>query len=128
MRVLVIEDDRSVRETIGIVLEVYHHQADLAEGGEEAYRILDRGPEHWPDAMLLDLRLRMERGEEVYAEIRRRYGRTPPTVVISASQEGATRASLLPGARFLAKPYTVDQLLGSLEQATLAGSATSKTA
>ena len=90
--------------------------------------ILDRGEAIWPDALLLDLKLKVGSGEEVYAQILSRFGRVPPTVVISAAQEGAMRASRMPGVRFLAKPYTVDQLLGSLEQAVLGGRSISKTA
>ncbi len=128
MRVLVIEDDQSVRDTIGLVLEAYQHRADLAEDEASALRLLERGPEFWPDALLLDLRLKVGSGEEVYRAIERRFGRVPPTVVISAAQEGAHRARQLPGVRFLAKPYTVEELLGLLEQVILAAAPSSKTA
>ncbi len=122
MRVLVVEDDPSVRDTIGLVLEAYQHHADLAEDETSALRLLERGEALWPDALLLDLRLKVGTGEEVYRAIERRFGRVPPTVVISAAQEGALRAGQLPGVRFLAKPYTVEELLGLLEQAVLAAS------
>jgi DNA-binding response OmpR family regulator len=128
MRVLVVEDDASVRETIGIVLEAYQHQVDLAEGGQDALAFLERGTELWPDALLLDLRLKGETGEEVYRQIEARFGKVPPTVVISAAQEGSYRASLLPGVLFLAKPYTVEELLGLLEQVRLVAPSRSKIA
>jgi len=117
MYILVVEDDRSVRETIGIVLEAYHHQAELVSDSEETLQALERSRVRWPDVMLLDLKLGHESGEEVYDKIRRRFGRVPPTIVISAAQEGARRAERIPGARFLSKPYTIDQLLGSIEDA-----------
>lgn len=128
MRILVVEDDPSVRETIGLVLEAYHHQSDLAEDGASALRFLDRGNDFWPDALLLDLRLQVGSGEEVYQQIQQKFGRVPPTVVISAAQEGAYRASQMPGVKFLAKPYTVEELLGVLEQVSLGGVEISKTA
>ena len=114
MRILVIEDDRSIRETLGIVLESYHYTVNLIEDGPQALRYLQND---WPDVMLLDLTLQGITGEELHSEIRKRFGRVPPTVVLSAAQEGAARASKMIGARFLAKPYTIDQLVSVLEEA-----------
>lgn len=108
LRVLVIEDDASVRETLGMVLEAYQYQPILMESGIEALNWL---ASDWPDVMLLDLTLQEMRGEEVFAEIMRRFGRVPPTIVLSAVQHGEARASHLAGAWFLAKPYTIEELL-----------------
>lgn len=111
MRVLVVEDDRSVRETLGIVLESYDYTADLVEEGEQALKYLEST---WPDVMLLDLTLGGISGEELYRLIRERFGSAPPTIVLSAAQQGATRTQQMPGAKFLAKPYTLEQLIGSI--------------
>ena len=107
MRVLVIEDDSSVRETLGMVLEAYQHQPDLVESGQEAIEYLKGA---WPDVMLLDLTLQGMTGEEVFEQIVAEFGRVPPTVVLSAAHQGESRARHLPGTFFLAKPYTIEQL------------------
>jgi DNA-binding response OmpR family regulator len=117
MRVLVIEDDSSVRETLGMVLEAYHHQADLVADGEQALEYLRKS---WPDAVLLDLTLPGMSGEEVFEKIRSTFGKVPPTVVLSAAQQGESRARHLQGAWFLAKPYTIEQLENTLVQAAAA--------
>ena len=117
MRVLVVEDDASIRETLGMVLDAYRHQADLVENGELAIEFLKK---IWPDVMLLDLTLPGMTGEEVYQEILSQFGRVPPTVVLSAAQEGANRARHLPGANFLGKPYTIEQLADAIERAASA--------
>ena len=128
MLVLVVEDDRSVRETIGVVLGAFSHEVVLASGGDSTLEALQAGA-RWPDAMLLDLKLQGETGEQVYQRILDQFGRVPPTVVISAAVEGADRAAHMPqGVRFLAKPYTVDELLAAVEQAGLAGFSSSKSA
>ena len=114
MRILVIEDDLSVRETLGLVLEACDYDADLVEGWDQAKTYLSK---QWPDAMLLDLTLGGMTGEEVYEKIERQFGKVPPTVVLSAAQEGASRASTMPGAWFLAKPYTIEQLTAILTEA-----------
>lgn len=114
MKVLVVEDDRSVRETLGIVLETYDILATLVDGGDAAMEYLERD---WPDVMLLDLTLEGMSGEELYSKIQARFGNVPPTVVLSAAQEGDRRTQNLEGARFLAKPYTLEQLIAMLKSA-----------
>ncbi len=113
MKILVVEDDRAVRETLGLVLESYEHEVVLVSSGEEAITQLARD---WPDLLLLDLSLVNMTGEEVYARIRQRFGRIPPTVVLSAVQHGEDRARSLPGVQFLAKPYTIDELLETVQR------------
>jgi DNA-binding response OmpR family regulator len=107
MKILVVEDDPSVRETLGMVLESYQHEPALLENGEQA---LDYLANRWPDVMLLDLTLPGMSGEELYERIAGRFGRVPPTVVLSAAQEGPSRVRQLAGALYLAKPYTIEDL------------------
>jgi DNA-binding response OmpR family regulator len=114
MRVLVVEDDPSIRETLGMVLEAYNHHPDLIEDGA---RVLEYLVNTWPDVMLLDLTLQGMSGEEVYEQILSRFGRVPPTVVLSAAQQGETRARHLPGAWFLGKPYTIEELAEIIDRA-----------
>jgi DNA-binding response OmpR family regulator len=120
MKILVIEDDLSVRETLGMVLESSQHHVDLIENGKQALEYL---AETWPDVMLLDLTLPEMSGEEVYQEIHNRFGKTPPTVIVSAAQKAADRAKFMPGALFLAKPYTIEDLEDVLLQISHKGAA-----
>lgn len=120
MRILVIEDDRAVQETLKMVLESCDHQAAVVNDGKEAVQYLQG---QWPDAVLLDLTLQEMSGEEVYQMIRDRFGKVPPTIVLSADQAGADRTRRMLGARFLAKPYTIDDLDHVLQEVANAQSA-----
>ncbi len=96
-----------------MVLESYSYEVALAESGEAAMRYLVAvwpDTPRAPDVMLLDLTLEGMTGEELYGQIRARFGSVPPTLVLSAVQHGEERIRHLPGVRFLAKPYTLDQL------------------
>ncbi len=97
-----------------MVLEAYEHVPLLVDNGEEALAFLER---QWPEVMLLDLTLPGMSGEELFNAILKRHGKVPPTVVLSAAQEGESRARHLPGAWFLAKPYTIEQLAETLQAA-----------
>ncbi len=112
MRILVVEDDAMVRETLGMVLESLEYQVDLAETLEEALEFLKHS---WPDALLLDLCLGSMPGERVHSEIFRAFGKVPPTLVLSASHQLERRAKSLVGAHFLAKPYSLEDLTRSIE-------------
>jgi DNA-binding response OmpR family regulator len=114
MKVLVVEDDPSIRETLGLVLEAYNHQADLIDSGEA---VVDHLKSRWPDVMLLDLTLQGMSGEEVYHAIVTQFGRIPPTIVLSAAQQGESRARHLPGVSFLGKPYTIEELSEMIRRA-----------
>lgn len=116
MRILVVEDDPSIRETLGIVLEAYDHRADLMSRGETVLQYLEK---NWPDVMLLDLTLQEMSGEEVYHQILAKFGRVPPTIILSAVQQGESRAKNLPGAWFLGKPYTIEELVEMIEQVAI---------
>lgn len=117
MRVLVVEDDAAVRETLGMVLEAFEHEPILAENGQQAIECLRQS---WPDALLLDLTLEGMTGEEVFNSIQNIFGKVPPTVVLSAVQHGEARARHIPGAWFLAKPYTIEELAEILDEAVAA--------
>jgi DNA-binding response OmpR family regulator len=112
--VLVVEDDSSVRETLGMVLEAYQYRPILVESGEKAVEYLSK---QWVDVMLLDLTLRETSGEDVYNQIQSRFGRVPSTIVLSAVQHGEIRAHKMEGAWFLAKPYSIEDLVEMIKAA-----------
>lgn len=114
MRILVVEDDVAVRETLGMVLEAFQHEPILVENGDQAIENLKKV---WPDALLLDLTLEDSTGEQVYEQIRNEFGKLPPTIVLSAVQHGESRVQYMDGALYLAKPYTMDDLAAILQEA-----------
>lgn len=114
MKILVVEDDVAVRETLGMVLEAFQHEPILVENGDQAIENLKKT---WPDALLLDLTLEETTGEQVYEQIRNEFGKLPPTIVLSAVQHGESRVQQMDGALYLAKPYTIDDLAAILQEA-----------
>jgi len=111
--ILVVEDDASIRETLGMVLEAYHYDAVLVDSGEKVMAYLRTD---WPDLMLLDLNLQDTSGQEIYANIMAEFGRVPPTVVLSAVQSGALSIRKMTGAIFMSKPYGIEELVEVIEK------------
>src|SRR2546422_7958356 len=94
-RVLVVDDERSMRELLAIMLKQAGHDVTLAEGGEQAVEVLKS--ESF-DLVITDLRMRKVDG---LAVLRATKEHSPPTVVLVvtafASPQTAVEAMKLRG-------------------------------
>jgi two-component system response regulator MprA len=113
MRVLVVDDERAVRDSLRRALELEGYEIDLAVDGEEALRALES--EQQPDAVILDILMPGIDGLEVCRRARRRGGRFP-VLMLTARDEVANRvAGLDAGADdYLTKPFALEELLARL--------------
>jgi CheY-like chemotaxis protein len=112
--ILIVEDDPSIRDTLGEVFEGETiHQVLFAEDGEAALEILQTAT---PQLFLLDYRLPGISGLELAGRIRNMKGyEQTPVVLMSASilREDLTKYQL----RYVRKPFDLDQLLQLVEEA-----------
>ena len=111
-KVLVAEDDRSVRMTIEFVLEDEGFEVHLAADGEEA---LQKALEILPDVILLDQIMPKMDGKEVLAALRADDStRSIPVVVLTGMARGAP--SEWPGAHFVGKPFAPEELVEQIRE------------
>src|ERR671923_505873 len=110
MRVLVVDDERAVRESLRRALELEGYQVELAEDGQEALDRLEANGE--PDAMILDILMPRVNGLEVCRRLRRE-GRRLPVLMLTAREEVENRvAGLDAGADdYVTKPFALEELL-----------------
>jgi two-component system response regulator MprA len=110
MLILVVEDDRAVRDSLRRALQLEGYEVEVACDGHQALAWLNRAPA--PDLVILDLRLPRVGGLEV-CEFMQRTGRTIPVVVLTADHERTTReAATAVGARaYITKPFALADLL-----------------
>ncbi|MFZ9595297.1 MAG: response regulator [Bdellovibrionia bacterium] len=113
MSILVVEDDAAILETLGMVLDAFHYDHVLLDQAEQVIPELKR---QWPELILLDLTLKTVRGEEVLQSIQKEFGQVPEIIVLSAAHELSQRVAQMPGVRFLRKPYTIESLVGLIDQ------------
>jgi CheY-like chemotaxis protein len=116
--VLVIEDEDSLREVTAVALELEGYQVEAVRSGPAA---LAWCATHWPDALVLDLRMWPLMGPEVLEALWTEHGRVPPTVIVSAyilpnRTRQVTQAALqfAPAARVISKPFELDDLAAAL--------------
>ena len=109
--VLVVEDDRPVRNLIVTTLKSHDYRYLTAENGKTA---IMEASSHNPDIVLLDLGLPDIDGTEVITNIRG--WSNMPIIVISARSEDSDKITALDAGAddYLTKPFSVEELLARL--------------
>src|SRR5699024_6200503 len=112
MRILVVDDDRAVRESLRRSLEFNGYQVELAGDGTTA---LDAISQNRPDAMVLDVMMPRLDGLEVARRLRTA-GDDLTILVLTAREAVSDRvAGLDAGADdYLPKPFALEELLARL--------------
>ena len=112
MRILVVDDDRAVRDSLRRSLAFNGYQVDLATDGQQA---LDSIQSERPDALVLDVMMPRLDGLEVCRRLRSA-GDDLPVLVLTAREAVSDRvAGLDAGADdYLAKPFALEELLARL--------------
>ncbi len=112
MKVLVVDDDAAVRNSLDRALRLNGYEVDLAVDGVDA---LNQVAGEAPDAMVLDVLMPNMDGLEVCRRLRAIGDQTP--VLMLTAQDGVTErvAGLDAGADdYLPKPFALDELLARL--------------
>ena len=109
--ILIVEDDRPIRNLIVTTLKTHEYKYLTAENGREA--ILEASS-HNPDIILLDLGLPDMDGIEVIKNVRS-WSNTPIIVISARSEDEDKIQALDEGADdYLTKPFSVEELLARI--------------
>src|SRR4051794_26897200 len=111
-RVLVVDDEPMVRETLGQVLADEGYVVDLAIDGESA---LDRVAAARPDAILLDLMMPGMNGRQFLQALRNQPDYASVPVLIMTAVHGLNvNLATLGASEVVEKPFDVDELLNKV--------------
>ena len=112
MRLLVVDDDPSVREALALVLDLNGFDVTTAEDGREAIRTLSVAP---PDTVILDVLMPGLDGLEVCRRIRATGDRTPVLMLTARDAIDDRVEGLDVGADdYLVKPFALRELQARL--------------
>jgi two-component system, NtrC family, nitrogen regulation response regulator NtrX len=113
--ILVVDDEKSVRDSLKMVLEFESYDVQFAENGQEALRQLAVAP---PDLVLLDVKMAGMDGLEVLQRLREKR-MDLPVIMISGhgTIETAVESTKLGAFDFLPKPLDRDKLLVTVRNA-----------
>ena len=108
MRVLIADDEKSIRDSVAEYLELDGFEVSVAENGLSALRRLD---EEYFDVFLTDLRMPGADGLEVLRQLRKA-GNDLPVIMISAYGDvtDAVEAMKLGAEDYLTKPFETEEL------------------
>ena len=108
MKVLLVDDDATLRRTLGIGLRAEGHEVLIAADGRSALQALR---EDKPDIVVLDLGLPDLSGVEVLRRLRA--WSTIPVVVLSARAESTEKVQALDAGAddYVTKPFGMEELL-----------------
>jgi two-component system, OmpR family, response regulator MprA len=112
MRILVVDDERAVRESLERALRLEGYDVALAAGGPEA---LARIAELTPDAIVLDVMMPQVDGLEVCRRLRDASNHTPVLMLTARDAVSDRVAGLDAGADdYLVKPFALEELFARL--------------
>ena len=109
MRILVVDDERKVAEMVAKGLRAEHLSADIAESGEEAWRMA-RASEF--NVMVLDLGLPGMGGSDLLKALRREQVNMPVLILSARDSTASKIENLEAGADdYLTKPFALAELV-----------------
>jgi two-component system response regulator MprA len=112
MKILVVDDERAVRESLRRALELEGYDVELAEDGEVA---LSRVGAATPDAVILDVLMPGIDGLEVCRRLRAGANSVPVLMLTARAEVDSRVAGLDAGADdYLPKPFALAELLARL--------------
>ncbi len=114
-KILVVDDDPSVRSLVRDVLEVEGYEVDVADDGFSALRRIEAGH---PDAVVLDVMMPGMDGHAVLSRVRSADGGSElPVIMLTAAADDEQAWQAWSGGvdYFLAKPFDPSELLRYLD-------------
>ncbi len=113
-RVLVVDDDQELVESVRTALSTRGYEVLVASDGAEALARIERDR---PDLMVLDLVMPRRSGFTVLERMRRTAMRSTPVIMMTGTDEQRHRdAAALRGVSvFLSKPFAIEELLSEVE-------------
>jgi two-component system, OmpR family, response regulator MprA len=115
VKILVVDDERAVRDSLRRALELEGYDIELAADGSEALTRLTENGESQPDAVILDVLMPGIDGLEVCRRLRR-HGNRVPVLMLTARDEVENRVGGLDAGAddYVTKPFALEELLARI--------------
>jgi len=109
-RLLLVDDDASIRESLGHALRSEDYEVILAADGQDA---IDKFLKGYIDLVLLDLSVPVKGGWDVFERITA-LNPLLPIIIITARSEQYELAATAGASALMEKPFSLPQLLGTI--------------
>jgi two-component system response regulator AtoC len=114
-RILIVDDDRSIRELLSMHLEERGFGVDSASNGAEGFRCAEESP---PAAIVLDMRLPDGSGIDLIPELKKRAAEAPVLMITAHHDMSTTILAMKAGAfDYIHKPIDIQVFDAALDRA-----------
>ncbi len=114
-RILIVDDDRSIRELLSMHLEERGFGVDSVATGAEGFQMAERSP---PSAIVLDMRLPDASGIDLIPELRKRAAEAPVLMITAHHDMATTILAMKAGAfDYIHKPIDIQAFDAALDRA-----------
>lgn len=115
-KILIIEDDIDIRESLADILTFEGHNIVTAGNGQEGLDYLNAHPKETPDLILLDLMMPIMDGDTFLENLESHLAHINiPIIILSAAICGKERENVV---AFMKKPVDLDNLLKNIQKFT----------
>lgn len=115
MKILIIDDDAAILHALELFLKQEGYDVKAATGYRDYFKGLDKA--NFPDLIVLDILLSNENGYDIASHLKAsKRTSSIPIVMISAHPDGADMAKAAGVEAYLAKPFDIDSLLGTIDR------------
>lgn len=114
-KVLIVDDDFEIIETVRYALEGAGHEVVVARDGNQGLALAEREN---PDLMILDMMMPKRSGFLVLEKIRRLRDEPLPVIMITGNEGSRHKAyaELLGVSDYIRKPFAIERLMGAVEK------------
>jgi CheY-like chemotaxis protein len=112
LSVVVIEDEKDIREVLGIFLESEGYDPHLFANGKEALDWLERAPA--PTIIFLDMKMPVMNGWQFAEAYAKQPGPRSPVVVMTAAADAEARAREIGASGWIGKPFSFEEISSQL--------------
>lgn len=118
-KILIADDEKDIRDLVGFTLQIAGHSITAVSNGLEAIK---QAQADRPDLILLDFRMPVMGGDVAAEKIRTipELAGVPIIFLTAREQDPILAGQIANGARFIAKPFSIDQLTHTVSE-VLAG-------
>ena len=115
-KILVVEDDPTLRKLLELHMGIFGHESRLAENGAEGLEI---AKEWHPDLVLTDIMMPIVSGLTLCRELRKldEFAHTPVVLLTARTEDDSVRSVMaLGGITFMNKPFDANVLKDTIER------------
>ncbi|MGV3608476.1 MAG: response regulator transcription factor [Planctomycetaceae bacterium] len=114
-RVLIVDDDTEIVDTVRFALESKGYTVLVARDGNQGIALYERDT---PDLVILDMMMPKRSGFLVLEKLKKEYEQTAKVIMITANEGSRHKAyaEMLGVNDYIRKPFAMDRLLESVEK------------